>query len=241
MRLDLRVRSFVCSAFTDLVNLAFFAEFQTRTNPHKSDTTATTTLKTSNWCSMYSWTSTFFITKNRPSLVLGAVDNRDLAGKKCRARLGVGQARSHSELDFTRQKRPHPWLGFLCTQNLALSPEAGVYGARSVRLQAHAYRVFGEVLAPSRQTIWNGRERLSPIKGSPQERRMRLKQALSVALREYPKTPWAVPTCLASSTGWESPRMTSCSRCRASHICPNTDEGSVGSSRFVERSQRSLV
>jgi len=67
-----------------------------------------------------------------------------------------------------------------------------------LRLQARAYRVFGEVLAPSapsRQLIWNGREKLPPIKGSPQERRMRLKQAVAVAAREYLEHPCAVPHC----------------------------------------------
>jgi hypothetical protein len=63
------------------------------------------------------------------------------------------------------------------------------------RLQLHQYRVFGEALAPSRQTIWNGTERLPPIKGSPQEQRMRLKQAIAVGIRDYLKTPCAVPSC----------------------------------------------
>jgi hypothetical protein len=57
------------------------------------------------------------------------------------------------------------------------------------------YRVFGEVLAPSRQLVWNGREKLPPIKGSPQERRMWLKQAVAVASREYLEHPCAVPDC----------------------------------------------
>jgi hypothetical protein len=63
------------------------------------------------------------------------------------------------------------------------------------RFQFHRYRVFGEVLAPSRRTIWNGRERLPPIQGSPQERRMRLKQAITVGIRDYLKNPCAVPNC----------------------------------------------
>jgi hypothetical protein len=50
------------------------------------------------------------------------------------------------------------------------------------RLQTRAYRVFGDVWAPSRQFIWNGREKPPPIKGSPQERRMRLKQLLPSSL-----------------------------------------------------------
>jgi len=63
------------------------------------------------------------------------------------------------------------------------------------RLQLRAYRVFGETLAPSRRTIWNGQEQVRPIEGSAQERRMRLKQAIAVGMREYPKTPCVVPNC----------------------------------------------
>ena len=63
------------------------------------------------------------------------------------------------------------------------------------RLQARAYRVFSEVLAPSRQTVWNGQERLPPIQGSHQERRMRLKQAIATGIRDYLRTPCAVPNC----------------------------------------------
>jgi hypothetical protein len=64
-----------------------------------------------------------------------------------------------------------------------------------LRLQARAYRVFGEPLAPSRQFIWNGKAKLPPIKGSPQERRMRLKQAVAIASRQYLEHPCAVPNC----------------------------------------------
>jgi hypothetical protein len=64
-----------------------------------------------------------------------------------------------------------------------------------LRLQARAYRVSGEPLAPSRQLIWNGREKPPPIKGSPQERRMRLKQAVAVVSRQYLEHPCAVPSC----------------------------------------------
>jgi hypothetical protein len=64
-----------------------------------------------------------------------------------------------------------------------------------LRLQARAYRVYGEPLAPSRQFIWNGQEKLPPIKGSLQERRVRLKQAIAIAFREYLKQPGAPPNC----------------------------------------------
>jgi hypothetical protein len=63
------------------------------------------------------------------------------------------------------------------------------------RLKVRAYRIFGEPLAPSRQFIWNGREKLPTIKGSPQERRMRLKQAVAVFSREYIQHPCAMPNC----------------------------------------------
>lgn len=63
------------------------------------------------------------------------------------------------------------------------------------RLEVRAYRVFGEPLAPSRQFIWNGRERLPPIKGSPRERRMRLKQAVAIVSREYIQHPCAMLSC----------------------------------------------
>jgi hypothetical protein len=64
-----------------------------------------------------------------------------------------------------------------------------------LRLRLRKYQVFAETLAPSRQTVWNGQERLPPIKGSPQEQRMRLKQAIIVGIRAYIKTPSAVPNC----------------------------------------------
>jgi hypothetical protein len=64
-----------------------------------------------------------------------------------------------------------------------------------LRLRLRKYRVFAETLAPSRQTVWNGQERVPPIEGSPQERRMRLKRAIIVGFRDYLKTPCAVPNC----------------------------------------------
>ena len=75
------------------------------------------------------------------------------------------------------------------------------------RLQARDYRVFGEVLAPSRQTVWHGSERLPPIQGSPQERRMRLKQAIAVASRPYFAHPCAIPGCQCSFHALGAPQV----------------------------------
>ena len=76
------------------------------------------------------------------------------------------------------------------------------------RLQLRDYRVFGELLAPSRQTVWQGNERLPPIKGSPQERRMRLKQAITVAARQYLDHPCAIPGCRCAFHALGAPRPT---------------------------------
>jgi hypothetical protein len=80
----------------------------------------------------------------------------------------------------------------LCAAWISLFAEPRHIGANLMitqrgllRLKVRAYRVFGEALAPSRQFIWNANERLPPIKGSPQKRRMRLKQAIAVV----PQTP----------------------------------------------------
>ena|SRR5271166_3801807 len=72
-----------------------------------------------------------------------------------------------------------------------------------LRLQTRTYRVFGETLAPSRQFVWNGKEKLLAIKGSPQERPMRLKQVVAVFSREYLKHPCAVPNrpCMTHRLG----------------------------------------
>ena len=66
------------------------------------------------------------------------------------------------------------------------------------RLALRAYRTYSNGAAPSRQAIWHpatGLKALPPIKGTPQERRARLRQNIAVGWRSYVVHPCALPNC----------------------------------------------
>ncbi len=65
----------------------------------------------------------------------------------------------------------------------------------ALRLVTRDYRLFADSKAPSRQFAWNGEERVVPLQGSSQERRMRLKSNIATAARQYLERPCTVPGC----------------------------------------------